>query len=223
MSSAEVRIRPADLGWLGAAVGIVLSLGLVALRQANSNDLGPGSFVESSVGWLAFWSGPAIVGGIGTAIRRREIVVGAGLSYTWMAALSLSGVTFILLVPAILFLYAGLRSPSGASSGRPTQPLLAVAILALFAGSFIGLFGTLQTVCWEQSADGTVRTHLEADDGTTGEVSVGTDGVVASGCSGGQVSSLGSAIAVACVAAAATTAILSARRGSGPAGGTGTH
>lgn len=214
MSSPELRVRPADLGWLAAAIGLVASGSLVALQRANANDLEPAPGIAATVGWLAFWSGPAIVGSIGTAGHRREVVVGAGLGYAWMAALSFSGVTIILLAPAILFLYAGLRSPSRGTAAVPAdQPLLAVAVLAALLGSLIGLFGTLETVCWERSADGTVRTFIQAADSGAGQVPVGAGGVFASGCSGGQVSALGAAIVVGCVGSAAAIAILGARRG----------
>ena len=83
----------------------------------------------------------------------------------------------------------------------------------MLLGSLIGLFGTFETVCWERSADGTVRTFIQAADSGAGQVSVGADGVFASGCSGGQVSALGAAIVLGCVASAAAIAILSARRG----------
>jgi hypothetical protein len=217
MSSADlrpghpqsVRIRPTDLGWVAAAVGMAASVGLLALRQANADDFEPGLTPWAFVGWFVLWSGPAIVGAIGAANGgRREVLVGSGLSYIWMAALSFSGVTFILLLPALLFLYAGLRTPPrAAATGRQDRPLVGIAIFALLVGSFIGLFGTLQTVCWERSADGTVRTHPEVIDANEGEVSVGIDGVGAAGCSGGQVSPLGSAIVVACVAGAAALAV----------------
>jgi len=92
MSSADLRpgqsepdrIRPTDVGWVAAAVGIASGLGLLALRLANANDLEPGPTVGALVGWLVFWSGPAIVGAIGAANGQREILVGAGLSYVWM-------------------------------------------------------------------------------------------------------------------------------------------
>ena len=189
------------------------SIGLLAIRQASTDDVEPGLTPWAFVGWFVFWSGPAIVGAIGAANGRREILVGAGLSYAWMAVLSFSGVTLILLVPALLFLYAGLRTPRrAAGAGRRDGPLLAVAIIALLAGSFAGLFATLETVCWERSADGTVRTQPEVIDANEGELPVGNDDVIASGCAGGQVSPLGSAIVVACVAAAAALAVGAGRR-----------
>jgi hypothetical protein len=206
------RFRPTDLGWVAAAVGIAASVGLLALRQANTDDIEPGLTPWAFVGWLVFWSGPAIVGAIGAANGRRAVLVGVGLSYVWMAALSFSGVTLILLAPALLFLYAGLRAPRGATgTGRRDGPFVAVAIVVLLVGSFVGLFGTLETVCWERSADGTVRTHPGVVDANGGEVAVGIDGVVASGCSGGQMSPMGSAIVVTCVAAAAAVAVVAGR------------
>jgi hypothetical protein len=206
------RFRSTDLGSVAAAVGIAASVGLLALRQANTDDIEPGLTPWAFGGWLVFWSGPAIIGAIGAANGRREVLVGAGLSYVWMAALSFSGVTLVLLVPALLFLYAGLRTPRrDAGTGRRDGPLVAVAIVVLLVGSFVGLFGTLETVCWERSADGTVRTHPEGVDRNESEVPVGIDGVVASGCSGGQMSPMGSAIVVACVGAAAALAVVAGR------------
>ena len=211
--SEPARIRPTDLGWVGAAVGIAAGVGLLALRLANTDDFEPEPTLAALIGWFVFWSGPAIVGAIGAANGRRDILVGAGLSYVWMGALSFSGVTFILLAPALLFLYAGLRQPRGATGdGRRDRHLVAVAVLALLVGSFIGLFGTLQTVCWERSADGTVRTHPEILGADTGEVPVGIGGVVASGCSGGQVSPLGDVIVIGCVATASGLAAVAGRR-----------
>ena len=209
----SIRIRTTDLGWVAAAVGLAASFGLLALRQASTDDVEPGLTPWAFVGWFVFWSGPAIVGAVGAAYGRREVLAGAGLSYACMAVLSFSGVTLILLVPALLFLYAGFRTPRrAAGAGRRDGPLAGVAIIVLLVGSFVRLFGTLETVCWERSTDGTIRTHPGVGDASEGEVAVGIDGVVASGCSGGQVSPIGSAIVLACVAAAAAMAVVAGRR-----------
>ncbi len=205
----RIRVRPADLGWVASGLGLVVASGLVALRQANASDIEPGSTAVETVGWFAFWAGPALVGAIGAACRRREILVGAGLSYVWMAALSFSGVTFILLAPALLFAYAGLRDAGRPAGDRPRdRPIVTLATMALLVGAFVGLFATMETTCWERMADGSYRTHVVTTGSLgDGEVSVGIGDVVASGCSGGRISLAGTTIVVACVAVASGLAI----------------
>ena len=199
---------PRDLAWVAAGLALVAAVGLAGLRASNESSPGPGMTPMAFTGFFAIWAGPGIVGLIGAAKRRREILVGAGLACLPLAVLSFSGVTLIFLAPAILLLYAGLRDPArrGSLSPQRHRPLLSIAILALLIGAIGGLFAT-ETVCWQTLADGTVRLD-PANAGAIGggEVTIG-DGVGAAGCSTGEMSLVGSAIAIACVGGAAGLAL----------------
>jgi hypothetical protein len=195
---------PRDLAWLGAGFALVAATGLTGLRVTNESNPGPGMTPLALIGFFAIWAGPGLVGLVGAANRRREVLIGAGIACLPLAVLSFSGVTLIFLAPAILFLYAGLRDPgSRGGAARPLdRPLLSVAIAVLLVGAIGGLFAT-ETVCWQTTADGTVRLDPAAArsiDG--GEVSIGADGVGAAGCSSGEISLGGAVISVAAVAGA---------------------
>jgi hypothetical protein len=215
MSSAEAdggrgRFDPAGVGWIAAGLGLAAAIGLSALRFAAASGPGPEAMPGPVIGTFALWGGPAIVGAIGTATRRRDVLAGAGLAYLPLALLSFSGVALALLAPALLFLYAGLRSPArqAAPMRRTDRPAIMLATTGLLITGLIGLFATMQAVCWEELADGTIRQHTVAAEDLNGiEMTVGVDGVVASGCSSGEISAAGTAITVGCLSIAAGLAI----------------
>jgi len=204
------HLRPVDLGWVGAGIGLAATLGILLIRSANGSGAGEGSSVVSTAGLTVMFAGPAIVGAIGAANRRREVLVGAGLAYLPMAVLAFSGVTMILLIPALLFAYAGLRDPDrlGQIGRRRDQPIVAVAVTGLLIAGLVGLFATTTAICWERSVDGTVtEREATASDASGVEIPVGTGDVVASGCSSGVLSTTGLAIVLACTAASAGLAV----------------
>lgn len=207
-----------DVGWIGVVLGLAATLAVGLLRSANAGDVGPGPSTGSVIAFTVLLAGPAVVGAIGSANRRREVLVAAGLAYLPLAVLSFSGVTLVLLIPAALFVYAGLRE-SGASdrtARRRDHPAIAVAIVGLLTVGLIGLFATMTAVCWEETADGTIRERevpAEEVSGAGIEVAIGAGDVIASGCSSGVVSSAGMVIVSICAASAFGLAARAGRPG----------
>lgn len=207
-----VRVRPTDLGWIAVGLGLAATLAIGLVRGAGTTEVGPGLSTGSTIALTVLLAGPAIVGAIGTSTRRREVLVGAGLAYLPLTVLSFTGITLMLFVPAILFLYAGLRTPgaSDATAGTMARPGIALAIAGLLTIGLIGLFATTSGSCWEQSADGTIRqVEVPSQDvrGDEGVMSVGQGDIVASGCSSGVISVTGLVIVLACVGASVGLAI----------------
>ncbi len=205
--TSRTRFDPMDVGWIAAGLGLASALAFGFIRGANAEGVGPRPSGASIIAFSALLGGPAIVGAIGAANRRRDVVVGAGLAYVPLAMLSFSGVTLFFLIPALLFLYSGLRVPDGVGhpARRTDRPAIALAIVGLLTAGVVGLFATVGAVCWEQTADGTIRQReVPAGEisGAYGEVTVGTGEVVASGCSGGVISTTGAVIVLVCAATA---------------------
>ena len=205
-------VRPIVVGWIAVGSGLAAAFAIGLIREAATDEIGPGLSPGSIIAFAALIGGPAIVGAIGTATRRRDVLVGAGLAYLPLSLLSFSGVTLILLIPAVLFLYAGLRGPAPdlTVARRRHRPAIALVVAGLLTCGLIGLIATMTTACWEQTADGVVRqvdVPAGFGDGSSIEVAIGADDVIASGCSGGMVSTAGVTITIACVAAAAGLAV----------------
>ncbi len=203
-------VHPLDLGWLAGGLTLAIAFGLTAIRARSVSDPGPGMTLAAIIGFFVLWAGPGVVGLIGTARRRRDVLLGAGIACLPMAMLAFSGVTFVLLVPGILFMYAGLRDPdrgrplSGTSRGRG---LVTAAIAILLMAGIASLF-VRQTACWEQLADGTIRDRPDLVDSVEGGgIAVGTGDVVASGCWSGEIALAGSVLAVTGVIAAGGLAL----------------
>jgi hypothetical protein len=204
-----LTVHSLDLGWLAGGLTLAIAFGLTALGARSQAGPGPGMTPAAVVGFFVLWAGPGVVGLIGTARRRRDVVLGAGIACLPMAMLAFSGVTFVLLVPGILFLYTGLREPDPgrAPAGTGRRGLVTATIAILLMAGIAGLF-LRQTACWEQLADGTIRDRPDLVDSVDGGgIAVGAGDVVASGCSSGDIAPAGTVIAVAGVVAAAGLAL----------------
>ncbi len=202
-------VHPLDLGWLAGGLTLAIAFGLTAIRVRSESDPGPGMTPAAIIGFFVLWAGSGVVGLIGTARRRRDVVLGAGIACLPMAMLAFSGVTLVLLVPGVLFLYAGLRDPDAgrAPPGTSRRGVVTAAIAILLMAGIASLF-LRQTACWEQLADGTIRDRPDLVDSVDGgESAVGISDVVAAGCSTGEIAPAGSIIAVAGVIAAAGLAL----------------
>jgi hypothetical protein len=207
---SRASVRPLDLGWLAGGLTLAIAFGLTALRARSESDPGPGMSPAAILGFFVLWAGPGIVGLIGTARRRRDVILGAGVACLPMAMLAFSGVTLVLLVPGLLFVYAGLRDPDpcprpGGDTGQRGSVAGAIAVLLMVGIASLFL---RQTACWEQLADGTVRDRPDLVGSVEGgEITAGTGDVVAAGCSTGEIAPVGSIIAVVGVVAAAGLAL----------------
>jgi hypothetical protein len=127
-----------DLGWLAGGLTLAIAFGLTAIRAHSESDPGPGMTPAAIIGFFVLWAGPGIVGLIGTARRRRDVILGAGIACLPMAMLAFSGVTLVLLVPGILFVYAGLRDPDPGRRAPPRtsrrRGLVTAAVAILLMG-----------------------------------------------------------------------------------------
>lgn len=209
--------RLAAVGWIAVGFGFAATIWIGLVRGAATDEIGPGLSAESIVAFAVLIAGPAMVGTVGMATRRREVLVGAGLAYLPLAVLSFSGVTLVLLIPAVLFLYAGTRPsvPRAGLASRHVRPVVALAIAGVLTLGLIGLLATTTAVCWEETSDGSIRVReVPAAELSSGvEVAIGADDVVVSGCSSGVVSMVGALVVSICVVAAIGVAARSGRSG----------
>lgn len=245
----------------GFAAGCALLLGLVA-SAAGSTGV-PGEIPRGIV-LASLLGAPAVIGGLGAVSGRRVLLIAAGILCLCLSVLAFSGVTLILLVPALLFLRASVsdvavpraRKPSnplrllglfalavpvallavsrlgifgllplvafgglaaglgrsGALRARPKDALTGVVVIGLVIGATFAAFAFTQTVCWNarQTPTGLVYERIPVSD-ESGPIG-GNTGIVASGCSSGEPTIEGAALAgvlligsVAISALAATT------------------
>jgi hypothetical protein len=191
---------------------------------------------------------PAAIGALGAISGRRVLLVAAGILCLCLSVLAFSGVTLVLLLPALLFLRAGVSSPAVARQGQPTSPvrllaltalaipvallvvtrlgifgllplvalgglaaglsgtrtlrrprptdvLIGLAVVGLVLGATYAAFTSTQTICWNarQTPNGLVyqRIPVTEESGPIG----GDTGIVASGCSSGEMTLEGTALA----------------------------
>ncbi len=198
--------RSTDLGWLGAGVVLAAALGLTTIRASADGATGLGLTLLALLATLVAFAGPALVGMVGAATGSRTVLVAAGIACVPLSVMAFSGVTLVMLAPACLFLYAGLK-PSATTIDRPTRPRWVAAIAALLVVGGFAPFLATDTVCWDRYADSNmgvvVRLSPDEPNGPS-EVTV-----VGSGCDGGQTSLAGGSIAFAAVG----LAVALARRG----------
>ena len=146
----------------------------------------------------------------------RPLLIAAGLLCLAQAFIAFSGVTLPFVVPAILLLVLGGRTVTVPHPRRAA--IGAVVIVALGIGSWFGLLGTTEEVCWvaRTGANGElVYTQIPVTDSFT----MGID-EVASGCDGGAISTRGVTLALILAIGAIAVAELSSRKpDSAPAAG----
>ena len=200
--------RSTDLGWLGAGLVLVVSLGLTTLR-ASAGATGLGLTLLALLATLAAFAGPGLVGLVGAATGSRTVLIAAGIACVPLSALAFSGVTLVMLAPACLFLYAGLK-PSATTVDRPTGRLRVAAVAALLVVGGFAPFLATDTVCWDRYADSSMGVIVRlSPDEPNGPSDVT---VVGSGCDGGQTSLVGGSIAIAAVVLAVVLASRDPRR-----------
>jgi hypothetical protein len=164
--------------------------------------------------FVAF-AGPGFVGAIGAATGRRTPLIAAGIACVPLSILAFSGVTLVLLAPACLFLYAGLKIRAGAQRLPPRAGLVGALVGLLVVGGLAPFLAT-ETVCWDRYAGpdvGVVVRMSPNEPNGPSEIAV-----VASGCDGGQTSAFGGPLTVATITLAAGLAVARSDRPTDPPG-----
>lgn len=144
----------------GIAAGCAVLLGVVA--SSAGSTVPQGEIPRGVI--LAFLLGaPAAIGALGAVSGRRVLLVAAGILCLCQSVLAFSGVTLILLLPALLFLRAGVSDPGEAPARQAPNPLrlLVLVVLAvpvaLLAVTRLGIFGLLPLVAFGGLAAGLGR------------------------------------------------------------------
>lgn len=163
----------------GIAAGCALLLGVVA---STAGSAGVPAEIPRGVVLASLLGAPAAIGGLGAVAGRRVLLVAAGILSLCLSVLAFSGVTLILLIPALLFLRASVSStadPPPRQTPNRLRLLVLVALavpVALLAVTRLGLFGLLPLVAFGGLAaglgrDGALRPR--ASDALIGVVVVG--------------------------------------------------
>lgn len=136
------------LGWLasGATIAFAITLRLMADRPGDLPGP-PDTGARTAMVYLLLAT-PGVVGLVGVIGRRRVLHVAAGLLCMLQAVIAFSGVTLVFLVPALLFLRAGLGGRTApdrrAIDARRLVALSAVAVpVALLIVAWAGVIGVL--------------------------------------------------------------------------------
>ena len=196
--------RPADLGWIGGALTLAAALGLTSIRASADGASGLGLTLLAIVATLVAFAGPGLVAMVGAARDRPAVLAAAGIACFPLAVLAFSGVTLVMLAPACLLLYAGMR-PLAGSPDRPVPGGLVVAIAGLLIVGGVAPFLAPDTVCWDRYAEPGMGVIVRlSPDEPNGPSDVP---VLGSGCDGGQTSLIGGSVAIVAVAVAVALAI----------------
>jgi hypothetical protein len=132
------------------------TLGLVATLNRLPS---PPTYVPAGLILAAILLTPAAIGALGAVSGRRVLLVAAGLLCLAQSILAFSGVTLILLLPALLFLRAAVaQTPGSVDPARPgaarVNPLRWVALIALavpvalFVVLNLGVFGLVALIAF---------------------------------------------------------------------------
>ena len=144
----------------GIAAGCALILGVVASTAGSD---GVPAEIPRGVVLAALLGAPAAIGGLGAVSGRRVLLVAAGILCLCLSVLAFSGVTLILLIPALLFLRASVSDAAEPRARQAPNPLRLVALfalavpVALLAVSRLGIFGLLPLVAFGGLAAGLGR------------------------------------------------------------------
>jgi hypothetical protein len=138
------------LGLLAAGIAGLCAL-MLSVLASTAGSTGVPTEIPRGLLLGSLFGAPALIGALGAVSGRRVLLVAAGILCLCLSVLAFSGVTLILLVPALLFLRASV-SESIASSRKPTSRrrllvLVALAVpVALLAVTRLGIFGLLPLV-----------------------------------------------------------------------------
>jgi hypothetical protein len=187
------------VGRLASATQLIFAalLGSVPFLSGLANSVTTPDIVPRGLVIWALFSLPGLVGLIAVRERRPALLLAAGAASGFGSIIAFSGVTLIFLVPATMFVTAGLRlgarrfvaGDTAISIGTLAQIGLAIGVLVLIVGSGISALLTTESGCWTTYRTPTgVRT--EPGPYSTGEMVI-PEGAESSGCTNGLLSARG--------------------------------
>ena len=173
---------------------------------------------------LAIWalySLPGLIGLIAVRERRPAMLLAAGAASGLGSIIAFSGVTLIFLMPATMFVTAGLRlgvrrfvaGETAISIGGLAQIGLAIAVLVLIVGAGISALFTTESGCWTAYRTPT-GVRIEPAPYSTGEMSV-PEGAESAGCTDGLLSARGVGLGALLGLGALALAVIGSRTRSG--------
>jgi len=147
-------MTPGRLGVAAAAFAAACALMLAIVAAANRSPGAPQEVPYAPVLGLML-AAPAGIGVLGAMSGRRVLLVAAGVACLAQSAIAFSGVTLVFLVPALLFLRAGIAGDGGRP--EPVRPervravrlivlVLAAVPVALIVVLTLGVLGVLLLV-----------------------------------------------------------------------------
>jgi hypothetical protein len=189
----------AFIGRLASATQLIFAvlLGAVPLISGLAHSVTTPDIVPRGLVIWALFSVPGLVGLVAVREHRPALLLAAGAASGLGSIIAFSGVTLIFLVPATMFVTAGLRlgarnfvaGETSISAGGLVQIGLAIAVFVLIVGSGVSALFTTESGCWTTYRTPTgVRT--EAAPYSTGEMIV-PEGAESSGCTTGLLSARG--------------------------------
>lgn len=193
-------------------------LGTVPLLSGLAQSVTTPDIVPRGLVIWGLFSLPGVVGLIGVRRRRPPLLLAAGAASGVGSILAFSGVTLIFLVPATMFVMAGLRiearrfvvGDTAISAAGLGQIGIAIAILVLIVGAGVSALFTTESGCWTSYRTPTgVRT--EPAPYSTGEMSL-PEGAESGGCTNGLLSARGIGLGALLGAGALALATVSSRR-----------
>lgn len=193
------------IGWLAVGATLALALALTMFRARSGAPLSMAA--AALLGFFAVFAGPGLVAAAGLRRGRPDIMVAAAVVLICLAPLSMGGATFPFLIPAVILLYVAgkLQGPALPAWLRAATALVTICLLV---AAPVAIFRTTQIVCWDDFGGGNVVSRV-VEVMPNEQTSVAPFG---SGCSGGEISTLGGSLAVLAVAGAVAVAMTSGRR-----------
>lgn len=134
--------RPASLAGV-LTIGLAVGITVVAAQQRDSFEAP--AIVPRSLLVLALLSAPGVIALLGGILRRRELVVSAGVLCLAQSPIAFSLVTFVFLIPGLILLRYGLGAHRDAPI-RPARLALAVVIGVPIVWVLINTLGFLAPI-----------------------------------------------------------------------------
>ena len=203
------------LGRLAGVTQLVFA-GLIAGVSGLASSGDP-DFVPRWAVLFLWYALPGVIGLMGVQARRPWLLLAAGVSAVIGAGIAMSGITFIFLVPAILFLFGAAQVARSARDrggrgwiGGLAQASLAAAIAVLVVGAGAALILNTDAACWTEYRTA-AGVRIELMPFTTDGLQV-PDGATSVSCSTGLITARGVGLAGLLGGAALGLAVIGARR-----------